>query len=136
MLLLCLVLTCMILKYNFILSSNCCIYLNKVSLLLHTRFRTTHFQQNNPTSTKTPDSKTLCSIYEVTLDGEFKDLFVPFLLSLCTPATLSSLIGFLLYPTIDASLLSPQTTSMQNPILQSKRAKNEDSGKIKGYNGG
>ena len=95
---------------------SCCVYLNNVSLLVHTRFRTTSFQQNNPISTKMPDSKTLCSIYEVTLDGNLKDPFAPILLSLC--ALLSSLNTFLLYRTTEASLLSPQTTSIQYPILQ------------------
>jgi len=63
-----------------------------------------------------PDSKTLCSIYEVSL----RDPFVPILLSLCAPVTLSLLDAFLLYRTTEATLLSPQTTSMQNPILQIK----------------
>lgn len=57
------------------------------------------------------DSKTLCSIYEVTLDEDLKD---PFAL------LVSSLNVFLLYRTTNASLLSPQTTSIQNPILQIK----------------
>ena len=99
--------------------SNCerlrrCIYLNKVSLLLHTRFRTTSFQQNNPISKKMPDSKTLCSIYELTLE----DSFFPILETLCT--LVFSMNVFLLYRTTDASLLSPQTTSIQNPILKIK----------------
>ena len=95
-----------------------CIYLNKLSLLLHTRFRTTSFQQNNPISKKMPDSKTLCSIYELTLDEGLKDSFVPILETLCT--LVFSLNVFLLYRTTDASLLSPQTTSIQNPILKIK----------------
>lgn len=91
---------------------SCCIYLNNVSLLLHTRFRTTSFQQNNPISTKMAESKTLCSIYEVTRDEDLKVPFAP----LCTLVSSSNV--FLLYRTTNASLLSPQTTSIQNPILQ------------------
>lgn len=97
---------------------SCYVYLNNVSLLLHTRFRTTSFQQNSPISTKMPDSKTLCSIYEVTMDEDLKDPFVPILLSLCPLVSLFN--AFLLYRTTEASLLSPQTTSIQNPILQIK----------------
>jgi len=97
---------------------SCYVYLNNVSLLLHTRFRTTSFQQNNPTSTKMPESKTLCSICEVTLAEDLKDPFVTILLSLCP--LVSSFNAFLLYRTTEASLLSPQTTSIQNPILQIK----------------
>lgn len=59
------------------------------------------------------ESKTLCSIYEVTRDEDLKVSFAPL------GALLSSLNVFLLYRTTDAaSLLSPQTTSIQNPILQ------------------
>lgn len=97
---------------------SCYVYLNNVSLLLHTRFRTTSFQQNNPTSTKMPESKTLCSICEVTLAEDLKAPFVTILLSLCP--LVSSFNAFLLYRTTEASLLSPQTTSIQNPILQIK----------------
>ena len=60
------------------------------------------------------DSKTLCSKYEVTLDEDLKVFFAP----LC--ALVSLLNVFLLYRTTNASLLSPQTTSIQNPILQIK----------------
>ena len=66
------------------------------------------------------DSKTLCSIYEVTLDVDLKVFFAP----LC--ALVSSLNVFLLYRTTDASLLSPETTSIQNPILQMKERRKLD----------
>ena len=63
------------------------------------------------------DSKTLCSKYEVTLDEDLKVFFAP----LC--ALVSLLNVFLLYRTTNANLLSPQTTSIQNPILQIKERK-------------
>jgi len=95
-------------------------YLNNVSLLVHTRLRTTTFQKNNPVSTKNANIKTFCSIDILVGNGAFEHVedFVSFPLLLSTSVSFRFLKSVLLHPAVDANLLNPKTTSIQNPMLQ------------------
>lgn len=90
------------------------IHLNKDSLFLHTRLRTITFQQKSPVSIKNTSSKVFCSSFVVDDASENVEAFVRwplFVLSVLTIIVLSLLAN-------EDSLLSPQTISRQNPMLQ------------------
>ena len=94
------------------------IHLNKDSLFLHTRLRTITFQQKSPVNMKNTSSKAFCSSFVVDDASENVEAFVRWPLSQYVPLVLSLLKIFLSLLANEASLLSPQTISRQNPMLQ------------------
>ena len=94
------------------------IHLNKDSLFLHTRLRTITFQQKSPVSIKNTSSKVFCSSFVVDDASENVEAFVRWSLSPCVHLVLSLSKIVLSLLANEASLLSPQTISRQNPMLQ------------------
>lgn len=89
------------------------IHLKKDSLFLHTRLRTITFQQKSPVSIKNTSSKVFCSSFVVDDASENVEAFVrwPLFVLSVLKIVLSLLAN-------EDSLLSPQTISRQNPMLQ------------------